>query len=121
MTVDLTKHHRCRVIAVPQSICRACGAIGPLAGMRPVDPGAGADLGSVLSGMLMCADKKACLNRYTARSKGDTVLVVVLPAEEWASGTAMVWTFNPRRAHEHAAAMGACVVPLRIDADYRKV
>ena len=121
MVVDLRhrSRHKGRCISVPQQICRACEDIAPLASMRPVD-GRPADLGTMLNGRWMCQDEKRCLARYAARSKGDTLHAVVIPAEDWAAGDVVLITGNPRRAEERAAAHGACVVRWRVQTDYRK-
>jgi hypothetical protein len=107
-----------------QGWCKACEGLGPIEDMQPVKPSeAGtADLGDILSDRWLCRDEKACLKRYSARGKGDeNIFIVILPAEEWASGSAILYTRNPRRAHQHAAYHGACVVRRPVEADYGKV
>lgn len=112
-----------RVHAAPtHRVCRACDGTRPLGEMVPVG-NAPADLGVMLTGRWLCTDEQACLDRYTARSKGDRVMfaVIIPPAPNaWAGGHVPLYTDNPRHAEQHAAAYHACVVPLRIRTDYRE-
>lgn len=106
-----------------QCWCRACETLATIEDMTPVTSGP-ADLGTMLSERWLCRDEEACLKRYELRSRGDKVMfaVVILPAPgAWAGGHVPLYTENPRHAEQHAAAYGACVVPLRIRTDYRKV
>jgi hypothetical protein len=107
-----------------QGWCKACETLGSIEDMEPVKPtdNGTADLGDILSDRWLCRNETACLVRYAARSKGGQhIFIVILPAEEWASGGAILYTRNPRRAHRHAAYHGACVVRRPVEADYRKV
>ena len=103
-----------------QGWCKACEVLGPLDDMEPVGIEV-ADLGTLLAGNVMCRNEQNCLRRYARRTRGGAHLwFVVLPAEEWGAGDVILITGNPRRAHQHAAAMNAAVVRQHVDTDYRK-
>jgi hypothetical protein len=103
-----------------QTWCKACEVLGPIESMQPVSNNRPADLGTLLSDRWLCRDEATCLARYAARNKGGAHLYLVTLPAEVGVGDILLITGNPRKAHQHAAAYGACLVRHHIDTDYRR-
>lgn len=104
----------------PHGSCRACGNVRPLTEMRPVVDRAPIDLDTLLRSSLLCADAYADECRARACGQFRKIFLAMESAETWAGGNVHLVTDDPRRAEEHAAAVGGVTAALFVHSDYRR-